>query len=298
MRSGDHASIVVPDGWRALDLASLSGVLIVIGASNTGKSTFAHWLFRQLARSDRPVAFLDGDVGQSALGPPTLLTLGLATQTSEASEEFTSLLHWFVGDVSPRGHMLPWIVGVGRLTQRALATGAKTIVVDTTGLVDRAQGGVALKHALVDQLQPTTLFAFQRAAELEPILAPLRRLPSPRVVELPVTDRVRQRDVQTRQAHRAAAFRRYFAGAGSLRLSLRTRAVFEGQAFAPRRLLALQDRAGLTLALGVILDWEPTSAVLTVQTPWTDPEAVASVRLGVLGVDVNTGRELRPGRSG
>jgi polynucleotide 5'-hydroxyl-kinase GRC3/NOL9 len=290
-------SIVVPRAWLDLDLSALRGVLLVVGAPDTGKSTFAHWLFGRLAGPGRSLALLDGDVGQSLLGPPTTMTLGLPNQTSEVFRNFGCLVHWFVGDVSPRGRMLPLVVGAGRLVRRAQDTGAETVIVDTTGLVDRAQGGVALKHALVDQLQPAALFALQRAGELEPILAPLRRLSHPRVIELAVHSAVRGRDVERRRAHRAAAFRRYFAGTGIVRLSLRGRAVFEGQAFAPGRLVALQDAAGFTLALGVVVDWDPAEDELSLRMPLTVTASIASIRLGAIGVDADTGREFRPGRA-
>jgi polynucleotide 5'-hydroxyl-kinase GRC3/NOL9 len=289
-------SILVPRAWLDLDLSALHGVLLVIGAPDTGKSTFAHWLFGRLAGPDRPVALLDGDVGQSLLGPPTTLTLGLPNQTSEVSTDFRCLVHWFIGDVSPRGRMLPLVVGTGRLVQRAREAGVETVLVDTTGLVDRAQGGVALKHALVDQLQPATLFALQRSGELEPILASLRQLSHPRVVDLGVNSAVRRRDVERRRAHRAAAFRRYFAAAGVVHLSLRGRAVFEGPTFAPGRLLALQDAAGFALALGVVVEWDQAGDQLAIRTPLTATDAVASIRLGAIGVDADTGREFRPGR--
>jgi polynucleotide 5'-hydroxyl-kinase GRC3/NOL9 len=288
MKTNVHSTpggdIVVPAAWANLDLTALRGVLLVVGASNTGKSTFAHWLFEQLSPGSK-VAFLDGDVGQSAFGPPTTLTLALP-----------KLVRWFVGDVSPRGRMLPLVVGAGRLARQALESGVETLVVDTTGLVDSAHGGVALKHALVSQLQPATLLAFQRGGELEPILAPLRRLPRPQVIEVPVNDAVRRRDVGVRRAHRADAFRRYFAGAGVLRLSLRGQAVFEGRVFAPRRLLALQDAEGFALALGVVVTYDEARDELTVRTPLGQAEAVAGIRLGAIAVDVASGREFRPGR--
>jgi len=291
-------STVDSQTWRDLDLSTLRGVLLVVGAPNTGKSTFAHWLYGRLAGQGRPAAFLDGDVGQSLLGPPTTLTLGLPAESSEVSESFGTLFHWFVGDVSPRGRLLPLVVGAGRLARRALDAGAETVVVDTTGLVDRAQGGVALKQALVDQLQPTTLFALQRARELEPLLDPLRRLSRLQVIDLPLSGAVRRRDVATRQAHRAQAFRRYFAPAGVVRLSLRARAVFDGNTFVRHRLLALQDVTGFAMALGLIVSWHQASQELSIRTPFKDTDAVASLRLGAIGVDPSTGREFRPGRSG
>jgi polynucleotide 5'-hydroxyl-kinase GRC3/NOL9 len=290
--------IVVPKTWLDLDFGALRGVLLVIGAPNTGKSTFAHWLFDRLAGFDWLTAFLDGDVGQSMLSPPTTMTLALPAQrmSQAGTNDFRNLAHWFVGDVSPRGHMLPLVVGAGRLVRRSQEAGAETVIVDTTGLVDEAQGGVALKHALVDQLQPTTVVAFRRQGELEPILAPLRQLPCPQVIEMPVINVVRHRGVPTRQAYRAKAFRRYFAGTRVLRLSLQKCPVFGGQAFARGRLLALRDARGYTLALGVILKSGRDSDELFVRTPLTNADAVASVQLGAIGLDIATGREFRPGR--
>jgi polynucleotide 5'-hydroxyl-kinase GRC3/NOL9 len=282
----------------------LRGVLLIVGAPDTGKSTFAQWLSDRLTQAGKCVALLDGDVGQNALGPPTTLTLALPSGTRKASQEFQSLIHWFVGDVSPRGRMLPLVVGAGRLTRRALEARAEVVVVNTTGLVDPGHGGVALKHALVDQLQPTTLFAFQRASELQPILAPLRRLShwpggeqsQLRVVELPVSGAVRRRGVEARRTHRADAFRRYFAGARTLRLSLRGRAVFDGRIFSPRRLLALQDVDGFALALGVVIAYDERRDELEIRTPLAAVDDIVSIRLGVIGVDVATGHEFRPGR--
>jgi polynucleotide 5'-hydroxyl-kinase GRC3/NOL9 len=296
MNAEERRSVVVPEAWSALDFSSLVGVLLVLGAPNTGKTTFAYWLYERLAASHRPIALLDGDIGQSSLGPPTTLTLVLLSETSGADKGTETLTRWFVGDVSPRGRMLPLVVGAGRLMRRAMEAGAKTVVVDTTGLVDQAHGGVALKHALVDQLQPTTLFAFQRTRELEPILAPLRWGLRPRVMELPVAGAVRWRDVSKRQGHRADAFRRYFTGAGILRLSLRQRAIFGGCTFVPGRLLALQDADGFALALGVVVHFDEAGEELYTRTPLTDVAAVLSVQLGAIGVDLETGHEFRPGR--
>jgi len=289
--------IVVPAEWRSLDLAALHGVLLVVGASDTGKSSFAQWLFRTLTESGRRIAYLDGDVGQSSLGPPTTMTLSVPPHTADRhvrnSKLSGPLARWFVGDVTPRGRMLPMVVGMARLVQRAQDGGVEAVAVDTTGLVSQAHGGVALKHALADQLQPTTVFAFQRGDELEPVLAPWRCLARLHVIELPVSRAVCKRDLRTRQNHRANAFQRYFARAEMVRLSLQGRAIFGGQAIAPRRLVAFQDAEGFAIELGVIAALDGDA--LTVCTPLRDVARIASIHLGAIGVDPHTGSEYRPG---
>ena len=99
-----------------------------------------------------------------------------------------------MGAVSPRGHMLPLLVGAARLVDTAQAAGAETLIYDTTGLVDPAQGGTALKLAKIDLLRPAVLFALQRSNELESLLLPLRRSSRLRVIDLPLSPAVRVRD--------------------------------------------------------------------------------------------------------
>jgi polynucleotide 5'-hydroxyl-kinase GRC3/NOL9 len=68
----------IPPAWDKIDLREARGTLMVIGATDTGKSTFAQYLYRRLcADPGRRVAYLDGDPGQSRLGPPTTMTLAL-----------------------------------------------------------------------------------------------------------------------------------------------------------------------------------------------------------------------------
>src|SRR5512136_2194612 len=109
---------------------------MVIGASDTGKSTLVRYLFQELCRADLKVAYLDGDVGQSTLGLPTTMTAALSSGPDDERFGPHGLqVTYFVGSTTPRGHMLPVVVGAYRLQQKALALGAEVVVVDTTGLV-------------------------------------------------------------------------------------------------------------------------------------------------------------------
>ncbi len=163
--------IDVPAPWQAIDWVQLRDVVLVVGATDTGKSTFARSLIRQMQAGEMRVGWLDGDPGQSALGPPTTLTLADPAADPDVLPD-GSVRHVFVGAVSPVGHMLRVVVGARRLVDAAKE--ADTIVYDTTGLVDPNRGGLYLKHAFVDILQPSTVVALQRDDELERLLTPLR----------------------------------------------------------------------------------------------------------------------------
>ncbi|MFB6287059.1 MAG: Clp1/GlmU family protein, partial [Candidatus Bipolaricaulia bacterium] len=160
--------------WQDLSIDDLRGLTLIVGASDTGKSTFAHWLTAHLSERGRDVAHIDGDPGQSDLGPPATITL---------RQTHNEHWRWFVGATTPRGHTLPLVAGARRLADRA--RGADAIVYDTTGFVHSRGGGLHLKQALVDVLRPRTIVAIQAADELKPIVEPLRRRSDLRLRELP-----------------------------------------------------------------------------------------------------------------
>jgi polynucleotide 5'-kinase involved in rRNA processing len=65
----------IPPEWKQLDLAGLSGTLMIVGPADVGKSTFSRYLFKRLCEIAPRVGYLDGDPGQSTLGPPGTMTL-------------------------------------------------------------------------------------------------------------------------------------------------------------------------------------------------------------------------------
>ena len=284
--------IHVPPEWKRVDVSALTGTIMVIGASDTGKSTFARYLFRRLAKHYPRIGFLDCDVGQSSLGLPTTLTLLLTTSTTGDKPPRNERLAYFVGAVSPRGHILPAVIGAYKLQRRAQQWGVGALVVDTTGLVDAAAGGGALKQWKIELLEPATVFAFARGIELEHILWPRRRDPRVRVIELPVPRAVTERSREKRIRYRAERWKEYFSRAATVRLNLRRLAVFGLEAMTPGRLLALQDADGFALGLGVVRHYDPHTQAVAICTPLPSLEGVVSLRLGTLGLDPVTGREM------
>lgn len=268
----------------------------MLGAPDSGKSTLARYLYGRLCAAGRRAAFLDGDPGQSTLGPPATLTLALGLPGDPSFPPAGPCWRRFVGATSPRGHMLPLVVGAARLVERAREAGADVIVYDTSGLVDPAQGGVNLKWAKIELLQPAVAIAIRRGQELEPLLVPLRRLLGGRLVELQPAAGVQTRDLATRQAHRAAQFARYFAGARPLVLDLKQLAVLPGPVFAFNQVVALEDAAGFLVALGILRRADLQREEVTLWAPNISPSKVAALRAGDLTLDPATYRDQILGR--
>jgi polynucleotide 5'-hydroxyl-kinase GRC3/NOL9 len=286
------AKVVVPAEWGGVEAAAeAGGSLLVVGASDTGKSTFARWLYRRLCVRFGCVAYLDADIGQSSLGLPTTMTVALRGRRDERRfPPQGPRAGYFVGSITPRGHFLPMVVGLYRLREWAAAHGAGAVVVDTTGLIDPRHGGAALKQWKIELLRPALVVGLG-GAELSPILEPLSRADWTRVVALEPSEHVQVRGREARIARRRARWVTYFRGAGLVTFSLAQMPVFEPGRLCLSRLVGLQDEAGLLRGLGVVegVDWRGGN--LAVRTPLETPEDVCSLRVGAVRLDPATGVE-------
>jgi len=80
-----------------------TGICLILGASDTGKTTLAAALAK-CAASRGPVGIIDADIGQSHIGPPA--TVGWAVVDNPQinfSEPAVGGIS-FVGDITPVGH--------------------------------------------------------------------------------------------------------------------------------------------------------------------------------------------------
>ncbi|HOP41431.1 MAG TPA: polynucleotide 5'-hydroxyl-kinase [Geobacteraceae bacterium] len=280
-------SLTVPEAWPALAPGTLSDTVLLVGTTDTGKSTLARWLLENACRSGRTAAWLDADLGQSSLGIPGTLNLVIVKGKSSAVVERVS---FFVGSTSPRGHMLQILTGLRGLRDRARSRGADPIFIDTTGLVAEEAGGGALKEWEVELLQPAVIVALQRARELEHLLAPWRYDPRLRLHLLPVAAGVRRREPEERAGRRQMLFGRYFDESGSLRFYKGSKPIYGLRNAEPGCLAGLIDREGFLLGAAVVREVLPDG--LHVVSPWNSSEQVVAVRVGKLRIDPLTGMEL------
>jgi len=186
---------------------------MLVGGLDSGKSTLGLALAAAALEGGRTVAFLDADIGQKVVGPPTAVTLRLIREAGDLEPHALAAPEalYFVGATSPQGQLLPLVVGAARLLARARADGADLVVVDTSGLVSGVYGQI-LKYHKIDLLRPDVVIGLQRGEELAPLLGIAHRFFPTEVVALPVEPDVRSTSVDERAQNREAAFRRYFAG--------------------------------------------------------------------------------------
>jgi polynucleotide 5'-hydroxyl-kinase GRC3/NOL9 len=213
------AGCIEESPWQlALEIAQTARTIFLLGATDTGKTTFLAWLANALYARGQRVAVVDADIGQSSVGPPTTIGLALLGQPIRTAHELVPVGLYFVGAMSPRAHLLPMIVGTKRLVDRGHALGAAHVLVDTSGFIT-GDVGRTLKQYKISLVAPDLIICFQRAGECEGILRGYRRSHKPQVLRLDAAVACRRRGMEERRWYREGALQRYFADAQPVRLS-------------------------------------------------------------------------------
>jgi polynucleotide 5'-hydroxyl-kinase GRC3/NOL9 len=188
------------------------GVVVLLGASDSGKTTLSRILAEHWRTTGRTVGLVDGDIGQSSIGPPTTVGLAILSPNHPITVTPVPRLLYFVGSTSPPGRFLPHILGTQALVHAAIAGGAEIVLVDTTGLIVGAAAASVKWHKL-QAIRPQHVLALQREEELEPILRLVDGRSGLEIHRLPVSSRVIRRSQAARRAFREERFREYFGRA-------------------------------------------------------------------------------------
>ena len=276
----------VPSVSEAIGRAALASSVFLIGGMDTGKSTMAVAIAREALRRGRSVAFVDADIGNSTIGPPTCVGLKvIRTEADVDARQNADRLH-FVGGVSPDRLVLQHVIATTAMAQ-AGAEAADLVIVDTTGTVSGVVGQT-LKYHKVELIRPDLVLALQRGGELEPVIGMLRRFFAVDVMALPADPDV----PPSAPDARAAARTRLFAEAFSEPLE---RWRVRETVFAPTLpmgldlarldgvLVGVQDGSGGCLGLGRLEFSEDVLRVLT-----NAGEGMQGLRIGSLRVDLAT----------
>lgn len=210
----------IPREWQSFidNLASRGeGVVFVLGSVDSGKTFFITYTANKLLEAGAKVSVIDGDIGQSDVGPPTAIGLGYLERQVVFLEEVGLASAYFVGSTTPAGHLLPMVVGTAKLIHEARAHGG-IVLVDTPGMV---YGGPAraLQIYCIEATKPDMVVALQRERELEHLLKQLKAL-EVEVARLPASPYVRLRDRKDRKFLRERAFHNYFTRRGTAKLTL------------------------------------------------------------------------------
>ncbi len=291
------------------------GVTMVLGAPDTGKTTWVAAAAFQLGSAGRlPAAIVDADIGQSTLGPPTTIALSLIEKPAPqcSLDALPVLALFFVGGISPLGHLLQMLVATKRMVEKALQAGAKAVLVDTTGLIDEG-AGFQLKLRKVELIAPAHLVVLQREKELAGLMSVLRHRPGLRIHPLRASESARFRSPADRSQHRMHRFASYFSKAETLTLDCSRLAILSPPPAQARMItdrmrpvihpewlraeaitglvVGLNDSANETLGLGLIEGFSEDMDEIHVLTPLREAGAIRVVQVGSIRLN-RAGQEL------
>jgi polynucleotide 5'-hydroxyl-kinase GRC3/NOL9 len=268
------------------DLTRRRGVIMLIGARDTGKTSFGLRLLEAAVAAGKTAAYIDADIDQTTTGPPGCAGLHFVRNHGDLDDLDRADAMQFVGSITPDGLVLQQVVATARLVDRARSE-ADIVVVDTTGVVSGVTGQT-LKYHKMELCRPDVVVGMQRGAELEPLIGMLRRFFSAEVEVAPIDPGIRPVSPEERGAARSKGFEHAFS-------EPLQRWRVRPTVFAPtlpagldlsrldRVLVGALDGTGWCLGLGVL---EYADDVLRVST--NAGEGMRGLRLGSVTIDGGT----------
>ncbi len=246
----------IPESWsKVLDEVrgeSRPVIVMVVGGVDLGKTGLITYIANRLTMMGEKVGIVDADTGQSSIGPPTTIGLGILTEPVPSLSIVKPFDAVFIGSTSPSGILERSVSAVVQMVRLAVKSGAGMILVDTTGWVS-GEGGRQLKLAKADAISPNLIVALERGMELEHLLKFWERFYKVLRVDPAVELRSRSRD--ERYSIRGDIYRRWFEGAEAKLFSIEDYVycnsfLFTGVRLPPESLKEYADRYGFEVLYG------------------------------------------------
>ncbi len=217
---GENANVeevygsTIPQSWskaheELLTLQSKPVTAMVLGAADSGKTSFCTYLINKLLNKERKIAILDGDLGQSDIGPPCTIAY------SHVSKPVTELFNlevknaFFVGVTSPGKAVEKVLQGLTFLKEEILSNNPDFIIVNTDGWVE-GEDAVKYKNQLVEKTNPDIIFCIQQDDRLAPFLATLKNYRL-FIIDSPLA--IKQRSREKRRSLRDLGYIKYLKNA-------------------------------------------------------------------------------------
>ena len=148
----------------ALAAGKKTTTVMLVGDTDTGKSTLAIYLANMAITSGLVPSVIDGDIGQGDLAPPTAIgAVVLSKQVVDLRDVNTTNQFEFVGSISPAGFE-DLIAKKLRSIHDRISPLANITIVNTDGYV--RNGGVQYKAMIAEELQPDAVICLGENVEL------------------------------------------------------------------------------------------------------------------------------------
>jgi polynucleotide 5'-hydroxyl-kinase GRC3/NOL9 len=191
-------------------------VVMVVGGVDAGKTSLCTYLINKLLREKRAVAVLDGDLGQSEVGPPCTVAYAFVAKPLTDLFGLKAERTFFIGVTSPSEALNKTIESIGALKTEVLKYPVDCVVVNTDGWV-LGEDAVKYKLQLIEKLAPHIVLYIQQNSELELLL---QRLEKFRKVLVDSPSATKERNMEKRKNLRELNYIKYLENAKVKTLSL------------------------------------------------------------------------------
>lgn len=224
---GDNAAVeevdgdTIPSSWREsaeqlFELENKRTTVMVLGTVDSGKSSFCTYLINKALSEKRKVAVLDGDLGQSDIGPPSAIAYTVVSKPITDLFNLQARNAYFIGETSAGNVTDKMIRGLSLLKSEITARELEFLVINTDGWTE-GECAADYKLKIIEELNPDLVFFVQQKDELAPILNCVSEL---RKITVESPSAIRQRDREKRKSLRELGYKKYLRNPKVQSLSL------------------------------------------------------------------------------
>lgn len=282
----------IPESWKLAREALTEmerGKVVVLGATDVGKSTLCAYLVNTLTARGLRLRMVDGDLGQADIGPPTTIASSLPVSPITSLVDLNPETIEFLGNTSPSGIEDKVIYALRELSER---NGSLLTIINSDGWIADPEA-ISYKIKLIAELEPDLVVALTTGSELQPILSGSRA----RALHVGAAQEALARSRSDRRAIRTASYRRFLEGAKTRSLALQTVAIstprgFPGMDPLSRRkleglIVGLLNDSGYLLHIGIFMGISKD----TVSVYSRSIEGVRTIEVGYVKLSLD-GREI------
>jgi len=261
-------------------------IAMVMGKTDSGKTSFCTHLINNLVSAKQKVAIIDGDLGQSDIGPPCTVAYAFVTTPLTELYELKAENAFFVGATSPSEALSKTIEGLALMKAEILEKTADFVVVNTDGWVE-GEEAVEYKSQLAEKLEPDMVLCIQQKDELEPLLAALKF----RKIVIDSSSVAKQRSREKRKNLREMSYAKYLTDAKMKSLPLNQLTLEEKTALPIKQgegdglLLGLYDAQRKFLGIGILREVDSVRKTLKVLTSVSAKPSI--IAIGKVRLDEN-----------
>jgi len=204
----------VPSSWIMAyeELESMQprpSSLMVLGTVDSGKSSLCTYLINRFLVQKKKIGVLDGDLGQSDIGPPCTVSYTYVTKPITDLFSLQAKNAIFIGNTSPNGAVDRVISSVTQLKGEILTGNPDLVIVNSDGWVE-GEEAVKYKKELVEKINPDVVLCIQQKDEMSVLVDGLERF---RKIAVQPPSVARQRTGESRKNMRELGYTKYLRNA-------------------------------------------------------------------------------------